>query len=222
MTHSDSIKELAAALAKAQASMSGAKKDTANPFFKSKYADLASCWDAARAALPANGLCVIQTTRASAQDEVIVITTLAHESGEWISGELSLPVSKADAQGYGSALTYGRRYGLCAMVGIAPEDDDGNAAAAAKPQKGTVAAMAASGTASAENYITFESMTPEEQDFLRSHANKIVALPLDETAAYVAAQKFDADEKVAIWSLLPPKVRSAIKAGAQRNLGEQA
>lgn len=211
MTHSDSIKELAAALAKAQASMVGAKKDTANTFFKSKYADLASCWDAARAALPPNGLCVIQTTRASEKEEVVVITTLAHESGEWISGELSLPVNKADAQGYGSALTYGRRYGLCAIVGIAPEDDDGNAATAARPITGKQVAVDA-----------LAEMTPEEQDFLRSHADKINAMPIAETADYVKAQNFDNDEKLALWSLLPPKVRSAIKAGSQRNLGEQA
>lgn len=132
---SESIKEIASALAKAQAVMSGAKKGAENPHFRSKYADLASCWDAARAALPEQGLCVIQTTRPSDKDEVVVITLLAHSSGEWIEGELPLPVTKADAQGYGSALTYARRYGLCAMVGIAPEDDDGNAAANAKPNK---------------------------------------------------------------------------------------
>jgi hypothetical protein len=211
MTHSDSIKELAAALAKAQATMTGAKKDSANPFFKSKYADLASCWEAARASLPAHGLSIIQTTRASERDEVVVITTLAHASGEWISGELSLPVSKADAQGYGSALTYARRYGLCAIVGIAPEDDDGNAAAAARPITGKQVAI-----------DQLESMTPEEQTFLRDHAMAILALPVEETAAYVKAQNFDNDEKLALWSLLPPKVRSAIKAGSQRNLGEQA
>jgi hypothetical protein len=201
---SESIKELAAALAAAQATMSGAKKDSANPFFKSKYADLASCWEAARSALPAQGLCVIQTTRASEKDEVIVVTTLAHSSGEWVSGELSLPVSKADAQGYGSALTYARRYGLCAIVGIAPEDDDGNAASAARPISGKQVAV-----------DEFCKLSPEEQSFLRTHADRIMALPLEDTPAYVVAQNFDNDEKLALWSLLPPKVRSAIKAGTK-------
>lgn len=151
MNTSESIKELAAALAKAQATMAGAKKDATNPHFRSKYADLASCWEAAKSALPANGLCVIQTTKQSERDEVIVVTRLAHASGEWIEGELALPVSKADAQGYGSALTYARRYGLCAITGIAPEDDDGNAAASAKP--------AAAQTASKEDVkVALESL----------------------------------------------------------------
>jgi len=211
MKTSESIKELASALAQAQRDMTGAKKDTANPFFKSKYADLASCWGAARGVLPHNGLCVIQTTQQSDKDEVIVLTRLAHTSGEWIEGELALPVSKADAQGYGSALTYARRYGLCAIVGIAPEDDDGNAAAAAKPITGKQVAV-----------DQLESMSVEEQTFLRDHAMTILALPVEETAEYVKAQNFDNDEKLALWSLLPPKVRSAIKAGSQRSLGEQA
>ena len=211
MKTSESIKELASALAQAQRDMTGAKKDTANPFFKSKYADLASCWGAARGVLPHNGLCVIQTTQQSDKDEVIVLTRLAHTSGEWIEGELALPVSKANAQGYGSALTYARRYGLCAIVGIAPEDDDGNAAAAAKPITGKQVAV-----------DQLESMSVEEQTFLRDHAMSILALPLEETAEYVKAQNFDNDEKLALWSLLPPKVRSAIKAGSQRSLGEQA
>jgi hypothetical protein len=135
MNKSDSIAALAAALAKAQGQMKGAVKDSANPFFKSKYADLASVVEAIRAAFSANGLSYIQTLEPSDKDEVRVETTLLHASGEWIScGVLSLPVSKADAQGYGSALTYARRYSLSAAVGVAPEDDDGNAASAAKPK----------------------------------------------------------------------------------------
>jgi hypothetical protein len=135
MNKSESIAALAAALAKAQGAMKGAVKDSANPFFKSKYADLASVVEAIRAAFSANGLSYIQTVEPSDKDEVRVETTLMHSSGEWIScGVLSLPVSKADAQGYGSALTYARRYSLSAAVGVAPEDDDGNAASAAKPK----------------------------------------------------------------------------------------
>ena len=136
MNKSESISGLAAALAKAQGQMKGAIKDSANPFFKSKYADLASVVEAIRAAFSANGLSYIQTVEPSEKDEVRVETTLLHLSGEWIScGVLSLPVSKVDAQGYGSALTYARRYSLSAAVGVAPEDDDGNAASAAKPKK---------------------------------------------------------------------------------------
>ena len=134
MNKSESIAGLAAALAKAQGAMKGAVKDSANPFFKSKYADLASVVEAIRAAFSANGLSYIQTVQSSELDEVRVETMILHSSGEWIScGVLALPVSKNDAQGYGSALTYARRYSLSAAVGVAPEDDDGNAAVAAKP-----------------------------------------------------------------------------------------
>lgn len=123
MEHSESIKELATALAKAQGEMGGAKKGSANPFFKSKYADLAEVWEACREPLSTNGLAIIQTT---AQDEkgVTVETILAHTSGEWISGKLSMVPVKNDPQGIGSIITYARRYSLSAIVGIAPEDDD--------------------------------------------------------------------------------------------------
>jgi hypothetical protein len=124
---SESIAALAAALSKAQGAIKGASKDTANPFFKSKYADLASVWDACRDALSANGLSVIQTTDDGAEG-VTVITTLAHSSGEWVRGKLTMKPAKNDPQGVGSAITYARRYALAAMVGVAPEDDDGNAA----------------------------------------------------------------------------------------------
>ena len=135
MNKSESIAALAAALATAQGSMKGAVKDSANPFFKSKYADLASVVEAIRAAFSTNGLSYIQTVEPSDKDEVRIETTLLHASGEWIScGILALPVNKVDCQGFGSALTYARRYSLSAAVGIAAEaDDDGNAATAAKP-----------------------------------------------------------------------------------------
>lgn len=127
MQQSDSIAALAAALAKAQGAIKGAAKDSVNPGFRSKYADLASVWDACRKQLSDNGLAVIQTTD-EAEDAVVVVTTLAHSSGEWISGRLKLRPVKADPQGMGSAITYARRYALSAIVGIAPDDDDGQAA----------------------------------------------------------------------------------------------
>lgn len=130
MERSESIAALSAALAKAQGQIEGAKKDSANPHFKSRYADLASCWDACREALSKNGLAVIQAPGEAAEGLVEMTTLLTHESGEWISERLTIPLAKVDAQGYGSAVTYARRYALTAMVGIAPEDDDGNAAVA--------------------------------------------------------------------------------------------
>lgn len=127
MNKSETIGALAEALAKAQAEMSFAKKDSENPFFKSKYSDLASCWEACREPLTKNGLAVIQPTSLS-EAGVVVETTLAHSSGEWISSCLLMPLAKRDAQAVGSAITYGRRYALSAMVGLVSDDDDGEAA----------------------------------------------------------------------------------------------
>lgn len=122
------IDKLAEALAKAQREIQNAAKDKANPYFKSKYADLASVWEACREPLTKNGLAVIQKARAT-EGGIEVETMLVHSSGQFVTETLSLPVVKADAQGIGSAITYARRYALSAMVGVAPEDDDGNAAA---------------------------------------------------------------------------------------------
>jgi hypothetical protein len=133
MTHSEQINELASALAKAQAKVKGAKKDAQNPHYKNDYADLASVWDACRDALTSNALSVVQTTEASDGTVVTVHTTLLHGSGQWMRGALTMKPQKVDPQGIGSCITYARRYALAAMVGIAPEDDDGNAAS--QPQK---------------------------------------------------------------------------------------
>lgn len=132
-TMSGTIGKLGKALAAAQGQMTGAAKSSQNPFFRSKYADLASCWDACRDALSKNELAVIQTPEAN-PDIVIVMTTLVHSSGEWIRGRLSMKPTKSDPQGMGSALTYARRYALAAMVGLAQVDDDGNAAS--EPNEG--------------------------------------------------------------------------------------
>lgn len=129
------IDKIAAALVKAQADVRGAAKDSTNPHLKNKYADLASVMDACRPALNAAGIAVLQTTVPVEAQAVCVRTTLLHESGQWVASTLQLPAAKADPQGYGSALTYARRYGLMAIVGVCPEDDDGEAAtAAAKPR----------------------------------------------------------------------------------------
>lgn len=126
MNQSESIAALAAALSKAQSAITGALKDSANPFFKSKYADLAACWDACRQQLAANNLAVIQTTEVTGAGTVLV-TTLAHSSGEWMRGYLPVLTKDAGPQGQGSGLTYARRYALAAMVGLAQIDDDGEA-----------------------------------------------------------------------------------------------
>lgn len=125
---SPSIGAIAAALAKAQIAIEGASKDKTNPAFRSKYADLSSVQEACRDALATNNIAVIQSPGDGEAGRVTLTTLLAHASGEWICGAVSAPVSKNDAQAVGSAITYLRRYSLAAMVGVAPEDDDGNAA----------------------------------------------------------------------------------------------
>lgn len=125
-------KNIYAALAAAQMQMGKAIKDSANPAFKSKYADLASVMDACMGALNANGIAVYQPT-IDEDGNRYVKTILAHVSGETLECRVPLIVQKNDMQGYGSAVTYARRYGLMGMAGIAPEDDDGNAAAKAAP-----------------------------------------------------------------------------------------
>lgn len=128
MNQSELINELASALAKAQGEMQAAIKDSVNPFFKSKYADLGSVWDAARPVLSKNGLCIMQTTEILG-DKIVMVTTLAHISGQWMKSYLPLNPSKNDSQGVGAAITYLRRYSLSALVGVVcDEDDDGETA----------------------------------------------------------------------------------------------
>ena len=146
MNQSEQINELAAALAKAQSQIEGAKKDKKNPHFKNDYADLASVWDACRESLTGNGLSVAQSAESSGDGGYGVTTMLLHVSGQWLTGTLYLRPTKDDPQGAGSALTYARRYGLAAMVGVAPADDDGNAASA-KPIAALVVALEPAGYA---------------------------------------------------------------------------
>lgn len=112
----------------AQKEFEPARKQSLNPHFKSKYADLSNCVDAVKDALNNNHFALLQKTH-DCDNGVAIETILLHESGESItSGILKIPASKHDAQGYGSAMSYARRYSLLAVCGIAPEDDDGNAA----------------------------------------------------------------------------------------------
>jgi hypothetical protein len=127
------MKEIASALVKAQKEFGPALKTHTNPAFRSRYADLSACVEAVIDALNNNDIFLMQPTHECA-DGVIVETIFIHSSGEQISsGKLHVPATKHDAQGYGSALTYARRYSLMAACGIAPEDDDGNNASKPKP-----------------------------------------------------------------------------------------
>ncbi len=126
-------KNLAGALVRAQAEIEGAVKGSVNPAFRSKYADLASVIDAVRPALAKHGLAFIQEVTERDQG-VYVETVVVHESGEmYRCGKLPIPAPKQDPHGYGSAISYGKRYSLMAAFGVPSADDDGNAAVASKP-----------------------------------------------------------------------------------------
>lgn len=132
---------LFAALSFAQMEMGKAVKDSTNPVFKSKYADLASVMDACMPALNKHGIAVIQPVMDDETGRYVKTILIHGETGETAECRVPLIVQKNDMQGYGSAVTYGRRYGLMCMAGIAPEDDDGNAAAKAAPTGPTSAHM---------------------------------------------------------------------------------
>jgi len=128
------MKNIATALAAAQIKMGKALKQSQNPHFRSKYADLGNVMEACLPALNEAGIALVQPTRTDEHGTHYVTTMLIHgESGEHLSCDVPLILGKNDMQGYGSAVTYARRYGLMAMAGIAPEDDDGNAAAKNAP-----------------------------------------------------------------------------------------
>jgi len=142
--------KISAALVAAQKAFGPALKTSTNPHFKSRYADLSACIEAVIDGLNANGIALIQRPQ-PCESGVMIETLFVHESGESLSGgTLHVPAQKNDPQGYGSALTYARRYSLCAACGIAPEDDDGNAAS--KPTR-------AKATASTESLTVIEAVT---------------------------------------------------------------
>jgi len=170
MNKSESIANLAKALSAAQGSIKAALKDSSNPFFGSKYADLTAVWESCRHALSANGLAVTQST-AFIGESLVLETTLMHLSGEWVASVYPIKPVKNDPQGVGSAITYARRYSLSALVGVvADEDDDGNAASKpsiAPPKK----------TDSKGNEVTKQPTWTEEQ---KTEAGQVRADILEE------------------------------------------
>ena len=135
-TMSDTIGKLAGALAKAQSQMTMIEGKSTNPFFNSKYASLAAVLEVAMPALNANEVALVQGNRWESNSNGFYITSmLMHSSGEWIKSEIRMPLAKKDAHGVGAATTYGRRYLLSSMVGVAQADDDGNGAIQRAPRK---------------------------------------------------------------------------------------
>ena len=134
---SSDITEIAKAMVNVQRDLEGAKKDSLNPFHKSKYADLTSVWNACREPLGKNGLSVLQTGGYDESGRVLITTMLLHTSGQWIRDTLGMDPKDKTPQGVGSAITYGRRYGLSAMIGVCPEDDDAEQATHGGPKSAT-------------------------------------------------------------------------------------
>lgn len=128
MKTSETLTKIAPALLSAQKQITFAAKDATNPHFKSKYADLESVIDAVKKPLNESGIIFIQSFSPSETGKLNLTTRLIHESGEWIEDELTMPLQKNDAQGYGSAATYSRRYALAAITGLYQADDDGQQA----------------------------------------------------------------------------------------------
>lgn len=130
MNKSDSIAKLAAAMVKAQTQVGIAIKNAVNPHLKNRYADLGAVWDAIAPAMKEYGLAAVQMPAPSDDGRLHLETMLLHESGEWMSSIMVMPLAKQDPQGYGAALTYARRYALAALMGVTQDDDDGERAVA--------------------------------------------------------------------------------------------
>lgn len=163
---SESIKELALALSKAQGQLEHAKKDVKNEFFKSKYADLASVMDAAKKPLSDNGLSVTQIVDYN-EEGMFLESTLMHSSGEWISGRYPIRPVKSDPQSVGSAITYARRYAFSALTGIAADDDDGNAASNNVSKQPDYASLLLKSKNNDELKKAWESIPVDQQDSLK-------------------------------------------------------
>ncbi len=199
------LMKASAAFVRAQAGFGAALKTSTNPHFKSRYADLSACVEAVIDSLHKNGFALLQKTH-ECETGVAVETILMHESGEQISGGiLRVPASKLDPQGYGSALTYARRYSLMAVCGIAPEDDDGNAAS--KPKK----PMQIPANTAGQDYL--EKCGEQERALILDYAMEIEGA--DDQGAFEtytrAKAELDTDQQAALWSKVNSQKRSAIK-----------
>jgi len=198
------MKNIASALVRAQRGFAPALKTSTNPHFRSKYVDLAGCIEAVVDALNAAGIALIQRTSEDSTG-VTVETVFVHESGEMMEcGKLHVPASKQDAQGYGSALTYARRYSLMAAAGIAPEDDDGNAASKTPAPK--VSATKTDLVPSNRMAVVADVAAAIDE---RMSANDLIGA-FEEYSGIT-----DVEEKTALWGMLDSKTRSSIKKHAE-------
>jgi hypothetical protein len=195
------MKNIASALVRAQRGFAPALKTSTNPHFRSKYVDLAGCIEAVVDALNSAGIALVQRTSEDSTG-VTVETVFVHESGETLEcGKLHVPASKQDPQGYGSALTYARRYSLMAACGIAPEDDDGNAASKVKVS------------------ATKTELVPPSRMNIVADVAAAIGERMSANDVIGAIEEFqgitDVEEKTALWGMLDSKTRSAIKKQAE-------
>ena len=198
------MKNIASALVRAQRGFAPALKTSTNPHFRSKYVDLAGCIEAVVDALNAAGIALIQRTSED-NTGVTVETVFVHESGEMLEcGKLHVPASKQDPQGYGSALTYARRYSLMAAAGIAPEDDDGNAASKTPAPK--VSATKTDLVSPNRMAVVADVAAAIDE---RMSANDLIGA----FEEYLGVT--DVEEKTALWGMLDSKTRSSIKKHAE-------
>jgi hypothetical protein len=212
MKTSESITSIAPALLKAQKAIKFAVKDANNPHFKSKYADLSSVIEAIKQPLNDAGILFIQTPSPSETGTLSLTTRLIHESGEWIEDTATMPLPRHDPQGFGSAMTYCRRYALAAAVGVYQDDDDGNTGSGVDKSKKTIKPT--------------DGVKDALEDRLRAQVEKLAAhiqaqFDADnEWGAFEAwdlrdQKTFDQDASTAVWSLLSSKCRSTIKTMAK-------
>lgn len=210
MKRSESIKELAVAMCKAQAEMHNPAFDSKNPHFKSNYASLASVRNTVLPVLAKHGLSLMQDL-VSTEDGVKCVNLVMHNSGEWIETEgITVPVDRKNAHGMGSASTYARRFSLMALVTVVGDtDDDGNVAVASPPPPKATTVSATQGV--------MESLPSEEQEYIQELAMTVVDIINNDgppaANEHIKKENLDADQKTALWSLLDSKTRSALKKG---------
>jgi hypothetical protein len=215
----DDIKELSAAMAKAFPSIEGAIKGKANPAFRSKYADLSSVIDAIKPALAEHGLWFRQVTH-HADGGVCVETVIHHASGQLMPcGPLFVPATKQDAQGFGSALTYCRRYSLMTAFGVPAEDDDGNAASGRTGSGGTGVQARQNGAQQPDAESDKHRAIREAADAcIAAHAAAVVMLDKEGSSdgfweLHRVASRVMGEDRMILWEMLSKHsaVRAAIK-----------
>lgn len=201
MNKSDSIEHLAAALAKAHAELENPSFDSQNPHFKNKYASLATVRDTVTPVLAKQGLSVLQLL-GQKEGGITCETVLLHSSGQWISETLFMPSAKQDAQGFGSAITYARRYALMAICGVAGDEDD--------DAEGAVKARVTP-TAGAHEPLTKTQLA--KVDKVASNMLDMFQAERDISEPYTCMEdaKLDNEEKIYLWTWLDSKMRSSLK-----------